>query len=409
MNSSSVGVYRRQREYPRIASSIPVSMSLPNGTLKEIMSTDFSEGGFGALEDDPPEPGTVLSIEFSGLELDTGVRTQAEVVWRRPSSTAESKQAFGARFFRVEPKAHSKIQEIVASLKGDSILQIQSKEKLSNIVVGYYDEKTASIINKYGPGPRIHFHIGLFDHDVSTHDSDLESLRRLLVDSQEKMIDKAAEVWEASKFSHGNILDAGCGLGGGSIYWAKEFNADVTAVTIVPGHIPLITEFADRAGVSERVHPLLSDVCDVPGERCFDAAIAMEASCYFPLKKWFARLAHLLRPGGVVCVEEPLVGKEEWATLFDHYWRTKIASVDEYVDAAAPAGFVLEKNVDLTDETTEFWSHSQAWVKMNIEHCDLDEKERTRLLNSLAWHALFHQAWSERGIEIRLLRFRCCA
>ena len=44
------------------------------------------------------------------------------------------------------------------------------------------------------------------------------------------MLSDAAEVWDAPQSLSGEILDVGCGLGGGSIFWAQEFGARVTAV-----------------------------------------------------------------------------------------------------------------------------------------------------------------------------------
>ena len=56
-------------------------------------------------------------------------------------------------------------------------------------------------------------------------------------------------VWDASESLTGEILDVGCGLGGGSIFWAQEFGARVTAVTCVPFHAGHVARFAVEAGV----------------------------------------------------------------------------------------------------------------------------------------------------------------
>src|SRR5262249_51163428 len=102
----------------------------------------------------------------------------------------------------------------------------------------------------------------------------------------------------------GSVLDAGCGLGGGAIFWAETCGAHVTAVTIVPDHIPIIAHFARQAGVGHRVAPMLSDACSVKTAEPFDAVVAMESACYFPRRRWFARLARIVRPGGHVCIED---------------------------------------------------------------------------------------------------------
>jgi tocopherol O-methyltransferase len=102
-------------------------------------------------------------------------------------------------------------------------------------VIAYFHQKTQSILTRYGPGPRVHYHTGLVD-DAPSEGASIPILRRALVDGQELMLRRAADVWDAPKELSGEILDVGCGLGGGSIIWAKEFGEQVTAVTCVPSH-----------------------------------------------------------------------------------------------------------------------------------------------------------------------------
>jgi tocopherol O-methyltransferase len=273
-------------------------------------------------------------------------------------------------------------------------------------VQGYYNCKTASILKKYGPGPRIHFHIGLLGPPLSgAADLTPADYRRVIVDSQEAMLSKAAAAWNARQSFAGRVLDAGCGLGGGSIFWAQECGSHVTAVTIADLHIPLIARFAEQAHVANLVTPMLCDACAVPALERYDAVVAMEASCYFPLHRWFARLSHLVRPGAVVCIEDTVLARPEFKTPFDAYWKTDIAGVQDYVEAARAAGFTYEQNIDLTDETAEFWRHSQAWSESVLKSEPLDAAEAKRLEESIRWHETFYQWWRQHAIEVRLLRF----
>ena len=273
-------------------------------------------------------------------------------------------------------------------------------------VANYYQVKTASILKKYGPGPRIHFHVGLLDqppvfslHDPAHH-------RRSIVAAQEALMQLAAKSWDAPSCLTGKVLDVGCGLGGGTLFWAQEFHSQVTALTIAAEHIPLINDLAHQAGVAHLVHPVLADACTFHSPHQFDAAVAFEASCYLPRYAWFQRLASLLRPGGVVCIEEPFAERGDYRVMFDRYWRTHIGSVQEYVDAAATAGFTLEQDYDLTDQTAEFWRHSTAWSESIIATEQLEERERERLVVSIQQHEYFYNAWKQHGIEIRMLKFR---
>ena len=270
----------------------------------------------------------------------------------------------------------------------------------------YYNQKTASILKKYGPGPRIHFHIGLYEREPPDIALGLEPLRHQIVAAQERMLVRAARVWEADWALSGDILDVGCGLGGGSLYWASEYGARVTAVTIASEHIQPIRAFAAQAGVTDRVEPLLSDCCDVPTGRRYDGAVAMESACYFPRWKWFRRLAELIRPGGFVCIEDTFLGLPEWKAPFDEYWHTDIAPVDEYVSAARAAGFILDRAEDVSHLTAPFWLQSIAWSERALASGDLPEEERARLRSSIDAHHRYHGAWKGGGVDVQLLRFR---
>ncbi len=205
-------------------------------------------------------------------------------------------------------------------------------------VAGYYDAKTASILRKYGPGPRVHFHIGCFAGRPDTG-VDADALRRRIRRAQEETVERAALAWDAPRELSGRLLDAGCGLGGGAVWWAQHCPAEVTAATIAGEHVPLVARFAEEAGVGGRVRPVLADACEVAGPEPFDAVVAMESSCYFPRRRWFGHLRRIVRPGGVVCIEDTFLGREECREPFDRYWRTRVGPAAEYVRCAAEAGF----------------------------------------------------------------------
>ncbi len=296
-------------------------------------------------------------------------------------------------FYTVDQQAGTRVRE-------------PQKPALDARVANYYQVKTASILKKYGPGPRIHFHVGLLDKPPAFSLHDPQHHRSSLVAAQDALMHLAAKRWDAQNCLTGKVLDVGCGLGGGSLFWAQEFHSQVTGITIAAAHIPLINELAHQAGVAHLVHPVLADACTFHSPQPFDAAVAFEASCYLPRYAWFERLARLIRPGGVVCIEEPFSERGDYRVMFDRYWRTHIGSVQEYADAAATAGFALEQNDDLTGQTAEFWRHSIAWSESVLATEQLEEGESGRLLSSIQQHEYFYNAWKQRGIEIRLLKFR---
>lgn len=289
-----------------------------------------------------------------------------------------------------------------------------------HVASSYYDQKTESILRKYGPGPRVHFHLGL-DTDIAVPRAPrvgttvgtivgttarTEDYRRALVTAQERLVGHAARIWEAPRHLSGEVLDVGCGLGGGSLFWAQEIGARVTGLTIAPAHLPYIARFAAAVGVSDRVTAVLSDAAAYSRSEPFDAAVALESSCYLPREAWFANLGRLIRPGGYVFIEDTFLGHPAAAAPFDEYWKTRVGPVAEYVAAARKAGFSLESQVDFTAASTSFWSTSIDWSRAALEERNVDPAEETRLRRSIEWQARFKEMWEERAIVCQMLAFR---
>jgi tocopherol O-methyltransferase len=269
-------------------------------------------------------------------------------------------------------------------------------------IIAYFHQKTQSILRRYGPGPRVHYHTGLVD-EAPSRGASTHLLRRALVDGQELMLRRAAEVWDASKQLNGEILDVGCGLGGGSIFWAEKFGAQVTAVTCVPSHAEWVTRFAMEAGVSDRVTPLICDAADVPGENCFDAAVAVDSSGYLSRREWLGRTASLLRPGGSVFIIDCFLEDPKYADLFNSHWHTQIGTIDEYFAAAHESGLKTGSVVDVTDRTVHFWTTTLALIA--AEASSAEGVAASRSAASFNAHSLVRDGLAHGGLRYAMLSF----
>ncbi|MGW2631617.1 SAM-dependent methyltransferase [Streptomyces chattanoogensis] len=270
-------------------------------------------------------------------------------------------------------------------------------------VAGYYTDKTSQIIEKYGPGTRIHFHVGYFDAAAdSVPLPTLNGLRHELVAAQERLVEVAVEHWSGIAELGRRVLDMGCGLGGTSLWWAEKLGCEVTALTCVAEHARIVKQLADTAGLPG-VRCRVADAHDAGNGIVYDTAMAWEASCYFDRPRWFAGLWQQLRPGGMVFVEDAFVAESSpWKEVFDSYWHTDVASTDEYRRAAESAGFALVDDRDLTAGTAAFWDWSIAW---NAARAKAPGADLPRLRASTAAHRSMRAAWEEGGIRIRLLAF----
>jgi len=270
--------------------------------------------------------------------------------------------------------------------------------------VAFYERKTQEILKRYGPGPRVHYHTGLVDQPPSIGASS-EELRRELVAAQERTLEYAAEVWDAASSLCGDVLDVGCGLGGGAIFWAQKFGANVTAVTIAPSHIRLVEGFAAQALVASRVQAVCCDALTMEGEGCFDAAVAIDSSDSIPRRPWFRRLEGLLRPQGHVFVFDCFLSRSEYEESFNRHWCSQIGTIEEYVDAAREAGFTVKMVEDVSLRAVHFWTRTLALLHLEAQDVRLSLPQRGKLEESLLNHALLRQGLLDGGLRHLLMTF----
>ncbi len=275
----------------------------------------------------------------------------------------------------------------------------------------YYRRKTADILHKYGPGPRVHFHVGLFDPTVTLNTTVPQRvLKRRIVASQEAIVAHAARSWTTGGPPPAHLLDIGCGLGGGSLYWAQEHGAEVTGLTVAADHVPVIEAFARQTGVGRRVTPRLGDIHELAEERRYDAAYANESSGYMDRGRLFQVVARALRPGGWFGIQEHFICRPEWVDWINGYYKTRLGTLTEYIIAAKEAGFELEQDEDVTDGVSEFWLQSMAWNTAELTRIEQGGPQAswslTRLQESAIAHGKLFRIWRDHAVETRLLLFR---
>lgn len=103
-----------------------------------------------------------------------------------------------------------------------------------------------------------------------------------------------------------HILDAGCGVGGSSIWLARTFGAVVTGITPVASQVHRARRIASELGLADRVRFAEDDYTHTTfADASFDVVWAVESVCHAADKAAFYREAQrLLRPGGRLGVVE---------------------------------------------------------------------------------------------------------
>jgi len=117
--------------------------------------------------------------------------------------------------------------------------------------------------------------------------------------AQNQLIDHLAGI--AKIRSGAKILDVGSGMGGSSIYLAKNYQAEATGITISPVQVEMANESAAKQNVKARF--LLMDADAMNFEDLFDVVWSVESiSHYHDKGRFFATAARLLKPDGTMAI-----------------------------------------------------------------------------------------------------------
>ena len=170
------------------------------------------------------------------------------------------------------------------------------------------------------------------------------------------------------------VLDVGCGVGGTSLFLAKELGARVTGVTISTAQVGMARSAADEAGLGAAV-----DFHEGDGERLdelpalagaqgtFDAVWISEALSHFVNKDRFFAHAHaFLKPGGKLVLADwfradKLSKKHEKGVIaaIEHgMLLPRLDSMPDYYTGMSAAGLRLVWLLDVSKEVAKTWDLS---------------------------------------------------
>jgi tocopherol O-methyltransferase len=250
-------------------------------------------------------------------------------------------------------------------------------------IAKYYDSKTERIIEKYGPGPIVHYHTGI-DCPSEYEAEDLAGLSRLMHEGQNRVLDMILEGMKPSLPEKARILDVGCGLGGGSIYAALKLDARIVGITIASEHVPAAESFARCANLSERVEFLRADAHTYSSRAKFDGVFAIESTGYMDRGRLFANMSVLMKPGAELRVFDWEIGSGgDSIARIDEHWKTSLGAPEEYRLAAAAADFELVLEESLGARTISFWEIANEWNRLYLSSREHSDEERNRIENSI--------------------------
>lgn len=120
--------------------------------------------------------------------------------------------------------------------------------------------------------------------------------------AQVQLIEHLAALAGIQRGSH--ILDIGCGMGAGSLYLARQFQASTIGITISPVQVEMATQAATEVRLDSQF--LLMDAEAMAfNPQQFDLLWSVESiSHYHDKKRFFSSAAKLLKPGGTIALTD---------------------------------------------------------------------------------------------------------
>lgn len=163
-------------------------------------------------------------------------------------------------------------------------------------IIQYYKDTENAYKDSWDLNNSLAIHFGYWDSKVKTFPQSLLRMNEVMME--------AAMIKSTNK-----VLDAGCGIGGSSIFLATALDCSVTGITLSERQVQQATEIAKQKRVEQLVDFKVMDYCatNFP-DASFDVVWGCESICYAGNKEQFIIEAfRLLKPGGRLVVADGFV------------------------------------------------------------------------------------------------------
>jgi cyclopropane fatty-acyl-phospholipid synthase-like methyltransferase len=224
-------------------------------------------------------------------------------------------------------------------------MEIQQKQFSKKEIAQYYDLSEVHYRLFWNLGKSKSLHYGYWD--AST-----KNLHEALLNTN-KVLSETAHI-----SGEDVVLDAGCGVGGSSVWLAKNIGCKATGITLSEKQAMQAAQYATAQGVADLASFAVNDYTNTGyPEKSFSVVWAVETVCHARDKSDFLReAARVLKPGGRLIMadffkKEGLAGKDaqmikDWANgwAVDDY-----ATREEFERLLQSEGFTNVRIIDASE------------------------------------------------------------
>jgi len=194
----------------------------------------------------------------------------------------------------------------------------------------YYDQCYRDYRLIWQTGKNFSIHMGFYDSKNSSHDKAVIRMNEVLASK--------VKITEADI-----VLDAGCGIGGSTIWLAKNVGCNVTGINISSSQLENARTLIQKENLDSRIGLYEMDFCNSEfTDGSFDVVWALESSCYAVDKHLFLKEAkRLLKPGGRLVIADGFVveAHSDVDTWLSGWAVPNLANAEKFTEYLEALGF----------------------------------------------------------------------
>ena len=214
-------------------------------------------------------------------------------------------------------------------------------------IVDYYDATENAYKDSWDLDNSLSIHYGYWDERVKNFPQSLIRMNEVMAEA-------------VSMVTNDRVLDAGCGIGGSSLFLAERIGCKVTGISLSERQIDKAKELALERGIEDNAEFAVMNYCSTPfPDNSFDVVWGCESICYADDKEQFIKEAYrLLKPGGRLVVADGFItdlknnvhpGIRKW---LDGWQVNYLETPERFLHFMTETGFKKVFYKDISEHTT---------------------------------------------------------